>query len=99
MQVTIGKLISLVITLAYLITVFTTGISAAHSSRILIGTIVGEALILFPEELGSITGVSYGGRTVNKETPGCMVAAMGWVLLLVIVPTYYLVIARGAETP
>jgi hypothetical protein len=39
------------------------------------------ACIWFSEEMGSFTGVMRG-HAVTSESPGCLVAFCGWVLLL-----------------
>jgi hypothetical protein len=39
------------------------------------------ACIWFGEELGAYKG-SWGAQSINSESPGCLVAFLGWVLLL-----------------
>lgn len=57
----------------------------------LVAAAVAECLILFPDQLGSVTGVptAYGMKTVDTETPGCMVALFGWLVLLGIPLIYW----------
>lgn len=56
------------------------------------------ACIWFSETLGNYTGPSFfkGNRydyftSIDKETPGCMIALVGWILLLLL-PLIYLLI-------
>jgi hypothetical protein len=48
------------------------------------------ACIWFSEEMGSFTGVM-SGSLVTRQSPGCMVAAGGWLLLIlpVIIGIFY----------
>ena len=39
------------------------------------------ACIWFGDEMGSFTGVM-SGSYIDSESPGCLVAVLGWVLLL-----------------
>lgn len=45
---------------------------------------VAILMIWFPETLGQVTGLRMNlqGQRLNKSSPGCAVAALGWVILL-----------------
>ncbi len=56
--------------------------------------ILGVVFIWFPEPIGSFRGnVLHLGHSVDQQTPGCVIAGVGW-LLLVVVPLYYYFVAR-----
>jgi heme A synthase len=55
-------------------------------SKIILFLSLSLAAIWFGEELGSITGVRFGqgiSPVVNTPSPGVLVRALGWVLLLI----------------
>jgi hypothetical protein len=79
----INKLASLALALYCLITAFS--LEGAAGLTMLIVIIPLLACIWFSELLGSLTG--FGGfrhPVVDKQTPGCLVSAMGWLGLLVV---------------
>jgi hypothetical protein len=56
--------------------------------------IAGVLFVWFPSQIGSYTGsVFQMGHSVDRQTPGCVIAFVGW-LLLVVVPLYYYFVAR-----
>ena len=54
--------------------------------RYVAASIIAVSLIWFPEQLGAVKGMGAGrGHLgVDKETPGCMVAFFGWLMLAAI---------------
>ncbi len=56
-----------------------------------VATFVAECLIWMPEQLGATTGMGggHGHRGVDTETPGCVVAAFGWLMLLAVPLVYW----------
>ncbi|MEM7261434.1 MAG: hypothetical protein AAF488_05540 [Planctomycetota bacterium] len=60
--------------------------SYMENLRYVIALIVAEFLVWFPDELGSVTGMRTAGglKTVDKESPGCAVSLLGWVILIAI---------------
>lgn len=76
----IGKLISLLIAIAYLTAAYlqSGGEDAFKCGMFLI---LPLACIWFSDAMGSFTGVMRG-QYINATTPGCLVALGGWILLL-----------------
>lgn len=54
------------------------------------------ACIWFPDEMGDFTGV-IRGHMVTSESPGCLVAAGGWLLLLLPVIAGAIIAAQGGR--
>ncbi|MEN6496670.1 MAG: hypothetical protein ABFD16_20465 [Thermoguttaceae bacterium] len=87
MQITLGKVLSLIIALAYVTIAIVSEISTRHCLTPAIFILCAVlllplALIWFPEELGSFTGyVGRGGR-IDTETPPGLVSFMGWFFLV-----------------
>lgn len=79
MELTIGKLASVVIALVYIVVlVVNQGVEAFKGCVVLL---IPLALIWFPDELGSLLG-SVGGGNINTETPPILVSVIGWFLLV-----------------
>lgn len=83
MQITIGKILSLLIAAAYTATL----IFQAHGVTFGVGRttlilLIPLALIWFPDEIGSFTGYVGRGGNIDTETPPIMVTVMGWVFLV-----------------
>jgi hypothetical protein len=83
MTFTASKFVSLVIAITYAIgiTVVQGGVTSAVVVTWLI-LIFPLALIWFPDELGSFTGYVGRGGNINSETPGALIAMMGWFFLV-----------------
>jgi hypothetical protein len=82
MQVTIAKLLSLLIALVYAVLLFVdqrgvTG-NALKCCAVLLFPL---ALIWFPDKLGSLTGYVGRGGNITTETPPVLVSIMGWFFL------------------
>jgi hypothetical protein len=82
MQITIGKILAVLIALAYVIAM------TVHASSVTVDVFKGSvalllplALIWFPDELGSMTGYLGRGGKINTETPPILVSIAGWFLL------------------
>jgi len=79
MQITIGKILGLVIAIGYAIFAFMhQGMAGLKCSA---AFLLPLALIWFPEEIGSVTGYFRSGY-VNVQTPGIMVSIIGWFFLV-----------------
>lgn len=83
MQVTIGKLLALLIALGYAIAM------VVHFGGVTVDVVKGVvvlllplALIWFPDELGSLTGYVGKGGNINTETPPILVSIAGWFFLV-----------------
>lgn len=87
MEITIGKIIALVIAIAYL----AIGITAEYldtghvSFAVLVlaaALMFPLALIWFPDELGDFTGYVGRGGMIDNPTPAVLVSLMGWFFLV-----------------
>ena len=79
MQITIGKFLSLLVAIGYIvIAVMAQGI---HGLKYCIGLLVPLAFIWFPDEIGELTGYFRTGY-VNVQTPGPIMSFIGWFLLV-----------------
>ena len=76
----ISRIASLVIAIAYLILAYFAGGPSAVV-KIAIYLTLPLARIWYSDELGACTGVMRG-QYINTESPGCLVAFGGWLLLL-----------------
>lgn len=79
-QVTIEKLVALGIGIVYCVVLCVVGQLAAFPAIFFVLAAVG--LIWFGDELGSMTGMSMRGGTINKASPGFLVRIFGWLFLM-----------------
>jgi hypothetical protein len=80
-EITIGKIISVLIALGYVIAIIVhSGLSVVLIKAAIL--LLPLALIWFPEEIGSFTGYVGRGGYVNNETPPIMITIMGWFFLV-----------------
>jgi len=88
MQVTIAKLLSLVIAMVYavLLIVNQSAETACKGCAVLL---LPLALIWFPEELGSMTGYFWKGSYVNAESPPILLSILGWFFLVGLPVLFY----------
>ena len=83
MQITIGKILGLVIALAYAVIIAVTeGGVTEGAIKCCVALLLPLALIWFPDELGSFTGYVGRGGNINTETPPILVSIMGWFFLV-----------------
>lgn len=85
MEITPSKILALLIAVAYMACIFAATDDGDLPEIAFKGTfalLFVLALIWFPEEIGSIKGYVGRGGFINRETPGCMVSTMGWLLLV-----------------
>lgn len=81
MEVTGGKLVALGLAGTYLlVAVIGAGLSVLPTSTVTLGAAV--SLIWFADDLGGMTGVGFGGRQIDQASPGFLVAAFGWIVLI-----------------
>lgn len=78
-QVTVGKILSLLIVLGY--TALAVRAGGIHGLKCSAGLLFPLALIWFPEEIGSLTGYFRSGY-VNVQTPAIIVSFGGWLFLV-----------------
>jgi hypothetical protein len=82
-EITIGKLLALLVALGN--TAFLIATGNGFLASVLQGcavSIVPLVLIWFPEELGAFKGYVGRGGNINKETPPFLVSLMGWFFLI-----------------
>jgi hypothetical protein len=79
MEVTIGKLLSLVIAIGYAVLAIAVG--GMYGLKCSAGLLCPLAFIWFPEEIGSITGY-YKTGYVNVQTPAIIISFIGWFILV-----------------
>ncbi len=85
----IGRILSLLIALAYviyvLIRILPHATNAAQTTLVCLEMAafiaIPVALIWFPEQIGAATGF-IGHSTINAETPPILVSIAGWIILL-----------------
>ncbi len=75
-----AKVLSAIICVAYLAAALSGG--AALFLQALIYLVFPMACIWFGGEIGSYTGILSRGPAITQSTPGCVVRAAGWVMLL-----------------
>lgn len=76
-----GKIISVLISVVYLVFAYITG-GIELLLKILLFLLLPLACIWFGEAMGNYIGPAFGVRPhITKESPGCLVTFMGWVLL------------------
>ena len=79
MQITPGKILSLMIAVGYAIFAFDRGGMAGLKWCAVF--LFPMAFIWFPEEIGSVTGYFPTGY-VNVQTPAALISAIGWFFLI-----------------
>jgi hypothetical protein len=90
MQVSISKLLSLMIALAYaVLLVVTQGGLTETAFKSCAVLLLPLALIWFPDELGSMTGYIGRGGNIDTETPPILVSLMGWFFLVGLPVLFY----------
>ena len=93
MQITLSKILGLIVALGYLVFAGTQGGVAALKPCA--GLVIPLAFIWFPEEIGNLTGYFDSGY-VNVKTPGVIVSLLGW-FLLVGVPVLLFLLTRATR--
>ena len=79
MQIGIGKRLSLLIAIGYVVLAVMAG--GLEGLKLSIALLLPLALIWFPEEIGNVTGY-YKTGYVNVQTPGIIVSFIGWFILV-----------------
>jgi len=83
MQVTIGKLLSLLITLGYVIAyIVASGGIEVGVLRLCVYLLIPLALIWFPDELGGFTGYIGRGGNIDTPSPSILISFFGWLFLV-----------------
>lgn len=76
------KALSLVVAIAYVALAYHFG-AGEGAMRMGMFLILPMACIWFGESMGGFVGGTMRGQFISSTTPGCMVAAGGWLLLLI----------------
>ena len=88
MQITIGKILSVIVAIAYtVVAIQYTGVAGLKWCA---GLLLPLACIWFPEEIGSMTGYFRSGY-VNVQTPGVFISIFGWFFLVGLPVLVYLI--------
>jgi hypothetical protein len=83
MAITFGKIISLLIAVAYVSAAIAINGFTVNALVICVYVVLVLGLIWFPEEAGDHFNESaYGHGDINKRSPGILVSFMGWFLLI-----------------
>jgi uncharacterized membrane protein YoaT (DUF817 family) len=77
---TVSKTLSALVALAYIGIALLAG-AGWETLKLVAFLVLPLACIWFSEEMGSFTGIMRG-QFINAQTPGCLVAFGGWLLLL-----------------
>ncbi|HEY3932470.1 MAG TPA: hypothetical protein VGM58_08885 [Verrucomicrobiae bacterium] len=89
MQITIGKILGLLIAIGYAIcAAIGAGGFTEEVFKCCMALLLPLALIWFPDEIGSFTGYFKSGY-VNVETPAIMISFMGWFFLVGLPVLFY----------
>jgi len=88
MQVTIGKILGLLIAIGY--TVLAVRAGGMFGLKCSAALLLPLAFIWFPEEIGGLTGYFRSGY-VNVQTPAIIISVMGWFFLVGLPVILYLV--------
>ncbi len=96
MEITASKIAALLVALAYIVVAFGFGAPLKVLALFCLVLAVPLGLIWFPDECGGITGTVSRGY-ITRETPGGVVAAVGWFLLVAYPAIVYLVTRNAAK--
>jgi hypothetical protein len=81
MQITIGKISSLLIAIGYSVAAVRIDGFTPEVFKCCAALLLPLALIWWPGEIGSVTGY-FGSGYINVQTPAIMVSIMGWLFLV-----------------
>ena len=93
MQISVGKILSLLIAVAYSAVLIHWG--GGTFWKCSAGLLLALSFIWFPEEIGNLTGYFDTGY-VNVKTPGAIISFLGWFLLVGLPVLLYLLVHRSA---
>ena len=82
MEVTKGKLLSVVVAVAYVIYLIAAGASLGATGVISLPLLLPLSLIWFPDEFGDFTGYVGRGGNIRTKSPGYLISAAGWFFLI-----------------
>ena len=95
MQITVGKVLSVLIAVAWA-TACIIDLGVTQLLWCLIALLLPLALIWFPDEIGSFTGYRAGHSQVDAKTPPILLSVMGWFFLIGL-PVVLYFISRGSR--
>ena len=82
MQITIWKVLGLLVAIGFVIAMILEGGVGMNIAQGSLALMLPVALIWFPEEFGSFTGYIGRGGNINTETPPILISTIGWLILL-----------------
>ena len=91
-EITISKVLALVVVLVYGIAIVVSG--GAKGLPVIFVLLVPLGMIWFPDEIGDYIGPA-GHGTVDRPSPGWLIAALGWFFLVGMPLVIWLVQAYG----
>ena len=77
----INKILSAIVAIAYLATAYFTD-GGETTFRVGMFLILPMACIWFGESMGDYVGGTIRGQYISSTTPGCLVVAGGWLILM-----------------
>jgi hypothetical protein len=81
MQITLGRILSLIIAIGYAVVAITNG--GIDGVKCSLALLLPLALIWFPDEIGDATGYFAGNMLqVDVPTPPILISIMGWFFLI-----------------
>jgi hypothetical protein len=97
MQITKGKVLSLLVSAGYFIAAIILYLQGAPVAIIFgcFAVLLPLSLIWFPDELGNFTGFIGYGEYVDSKTPSFIISCAGWFFLVVFPIIFYLALTYG----
>ncbi|MCZ7644566.1 MAG: hypothetical protein M5U26_04660 [Planctomycetota bacterium] len=99
MRITLGKLLATLFALGATVFLHREGmwINVPRHSPGPVGLLIVLVVIWFPDELDELlTDYTERGQAVHGATPGCLISALGWFLLLGVPLTVFLIRRYGS---
>ena len=95
MQITFGRILSLLIAIGSVVAVMVASGEVVASLFLFFFLCIPLALIWFADEIGAIKDCREGNMYIDQETPGIIIAFFGWLILLGVPAWLLYCIVRG----
>jgi hypothetical protein len=97
MQVTKGKVLSLLVSVSYLIAAVIMNWRGAPATVVFgcIALLFPLVFIWFPDELGNFTGFINPTQFIDSKTPSFIISCVGWFFLVAFPILFYLALTYG----
>jgi hypothetical protein len=82
MNISIGRIVALLLAVGYVVAAGFSGEGWQFVVTVVLGVLIPLALIWFPEEIDGFFRLGGNPKLSPSASPGWLVAAMGWVLLV-----------------